>query len=91
MRKMVSRQEFDQAVEALWSEIEYQNNLPRRTDDEANDVAGFLTLVRRYVRKTEDVWADRPGPVTEAHEGLRKISAIALRGMIYTKVLHRDK
>jgi hypothetical protein len=87
----VTREEFDEAVAALWSEIEYQNSLPRRTDsDEAKDVAGFLTLIRRYVRKTEDAWADQPGPVKEAEEGLRKIAAIALRGMVYTRIWHRE-
>ena len=87
MSRMITREEFNFAVEALWSEISYQNSLPRRTDcDEAKDVPGFLTLIRRYVRKTEDDWADNPGPVKEAEEGLRKIAAIAIRGMLYTQV-----
>lgn len=35
---LVTREKFDKAVEALWTEIEYQNALSRRTDDdEAND------------------------------------------------------
>jgi len=90
MSRIISRQEFDTAAEALWSEIEYQNGLPRRTDnDEAKDIPGFLTLIRRYVRKTEDNWSDKPGPVKEAEEGMRKISAIALRCMLYTKIWHR--
>lgn len=85
----VTREEFDCAMEALWSEIEYQNSLPRRTDDEAKEIPGFLTLLRRYTRKTEDNWADLPGPVKSAEEGLRKIAAIALRGMIYTRIWPR--
>jgi hypothetical protein len=27
---IVTREQFDAACEAVWSEIEYQNNLPRR-------------------------------------------------------------
>ena len=88
---VVSRKEFNQVVEALWTEIEYQNSLPRRTVDEAADVPGFCTLMRRYLRKVEDDWADNPGPVKAAEEGLRKLSAIALRGMIYTRIWKRGE
>ena len=78
------------AAEAVWSEIEYQNSLARRTDaDEAKDMPGFLTLLRRYQRKVEDIWADNPGPVEEAEHGMRKLAAICVRAMIYTKVRHR--
>jgi hypothetical protein len=89
--RTVSRDEFDRVVEALWSEIEYQNSLPRRTEDEAQDVPGFCTLMRRYLRKVEDDWADNPGPVKAAEEGLRKLSAIALRGMVYTRIWKRGE
>jgi hypothetical protein len=89
-REGVTREEFDKAVEALWSEVEYVNTLTRRTDDEAQDVPGFLTLLRRYIRIAEDDWADNPGPVQAAEEGLRKLSAIALRGMIYTRIWKRE-
>lgn len=57
----VTREQFDHACEALWSEMEYINDLPRRTDDEAQDVPGFLTLARHYLRKTEADWADNAG------------------------------
>lgn len=93
----ITREQFDQAVEALWSEIEYQNNLPRRTEEEntddrtaeARDVPGFLTLGRRYERKVEDDWADQAAPVEDALHGLRKLSAIYLRAMIYCGVRKR--
>ena len=89
--RIVSKGEFDEAAEALWTEIDYQNNLPRRTEDEAQDVPGFCTLLRRYLRMIEDGWADNPGPVKAAEEGLRKLAAIALRGMVYTKIWKRER
>ncbi len=80
---------FSEAMEAVWLELEYQNTLPRRTDDEAKDVPGFLTLARRYERKVEDDWADQPGPVEDALHGLRKLAAIYIRSMIYTGIRFR--
>ena len=97
---IITREEFDEACDALWTEINYQNNLSRRTADEAKDVPGFLTLGRRYERKIEDDWADQAGTpqVEDALHGLRKVSAIYLRGMIYCGVrdrfdleLHKEK
>jgi hypothetical protein len=89
--RTVSKDEFDRAVEALQTEIAYQDSLPRRTEDEAVDVPGFCTLMRRYLRKVEDDWSDNPGPVKAAEEGLRKLSAIALRGMVYTRIWKRGE
>lgn len=99
MPQTVSRAEFVAAAEAVWQEIEYQNNLPRRTADEAKDVAGFLTLGRTYLRRTEDAWAGNAGveqadgrvQVPEALHGLRKLSAIFLRAMIYNGILTRQR
>ncbi len=88
-REKVTRGEFALAVEALWSELKYQDALPRRTDDEASDIPGFLTLARRYERKVEDDWADQPGPVEDAIHGLRKLGAIYVRAMIYNGVRFR--
>lgn len=93
--KTVSRREFDVACDALWSELQYQDNLPRRTDDEASDVPGFLTLGRRYMRKVEDDWADQAGTgpsvqVEDALHGLRKLSAIFMRAMIYNGIRKRQ-
>ena len=87
----VSRDDFDRVCRAVWTEINYQNIMSRRTADEAKDVPGFLTLARRYIRQTEDVWADNPGveyydgsvQVPEALDGLRKIAAIMIRAMVY--------
>ena len=93
-RSGVDRAEFDKACEAVWSEIQFQDGLSRRTDDEAKDVPAFLTLLRRYVRKVEDSWADFPGErqpdgstqVTQALHGLRKLSAIGIRAMVYNGI-----
>ncbi len=95
---IVQRKDFHEACEAVWTEIEYQNSLERRTDDEAVDVPAFLTLLRRYVRKVEDDWADKPGTtqpeggvkVTNALHGLRKLAAIMVRAMIYNGIRSRD-
>ncbi len=96
--RIISREEFLEACEAVWTEIEYQNNLPRRTDDEAKDVPGFLTLMRCYLRKAEDEWADNPGvmqhdgqvQVESALNRLRSLAAIAVRAMIYNGFYHRS-
>lgn len=86
MARIITREEFDAAVAAVWTEIEYRNSLSRRTEDEAKDVPGFLTLLRRYIRKAEDAWSDNPGTVQpdgsiqveEALHGLRKLAMIAM-------------
>ena len=77
------------ALEAIKSELRYQDNLSRRLNDEAKDVPGFLTLLRRYLRRAEDAWADNPGTVEAQHE-VRKIAAIAVRAMVYTGVKERN-
>ncbi|MBK1666588.1 hypothetical protein CKO28_00840 [Rhodovibrio sodomensis] len=64
--------------------------MPRRTDDEAKDIPGFLTLAGVYERDTAEAWARNPGPVEEAMHGMRKIAAIYVRGMIKTGIRHRD-
>jgi hypothetical protein len=87
--RTVTREEFDEVCEAIWSELEYQNNLPRRTDDEAQNIAAFLTLARRYMRTLEDEWADNAGVTDEALSGLRKVAAIFSRAMIYNGVIKR--
>lgn len=97
MSRKITREEFDIVVEAIWSELKYQNNLPRRTDDEAKDIPGFLTLLRRYIRIAEDDWADNPGEETpygdvqvpKAQHDLRKLAAICARAMIYNGVKYR--
>jgi hypothetical protein len=97
MKKFVTREEFDLACEALWSEMEYINNLPRRTDDEAKDVPGFLSLARVYMRRAEDTWADQPGTVAadgsvqveDALHAVRKVAGIMVRAMVYNGIRHR--
>lgn len=96
-KRTVTREEFDAACEAVWTEIEYQNNLPKRTPDEAKDIPGFLTLLRRYIRKIEEVWSDNPAveqpdgtwTVVDAEHGLRKLAGIAIRAMIYNHIRRR--
>jgi len=100
----ICREEFDQACEAVWTEIEYVNNLPRRTSDEAKDVPGFLTLARLYMDRTAAAWADQPGKpcviirdhepefmvqVPDALAGLRKVAGIMVRAMIYNGAVPR--
>lgn len=98
MSRHVTKEEFDAACSAVWTELEYQNKLPIRTDDEARDVAGFLTLLRVYLRDTENIWAKNSSDCVintlpqcaEALGGLRKIAGIAIRSMIYSGVLARN-
>lgn len=92
--RVVTREEFDRVVAAIWGELQYQDHLPRRTEDEAKDVPGFATLARRYMRHLEDHWADQPGtgepPVVEdALKDLRKLATIFTRAMIYCGVRAR--
>lgn len=97
-QRMVNKIEFDQACDALWTEIEYQNSLPIRTADEATSVPAFLTLLRRYTRKTEDLWSDKAGvrqvdgrtQVPEALHGMRKLAAICIRAMVYNGIRSRS-
>ncbi|TDW20423.1 hypothetical protein EV128_12553 [Rhizobium azibense] len=88
MTKIVTREEFDQAVEAIWGELEYQNELRRRTKDEANNIPGFTSLMNVYVRKTEEDFAMLPTNEPALH-GLRKMAGIAIRGMVYCGVRRR--
>lgn len=94
MPKYVTKEEFDKAVEAVWSEIEYQNSLPRRTNDEAKEIPAFCTMLRQYTHRCEIAWMDNPGEeqpdgkiqVTEALHYLRKVAAIAVRSMVYNGI-----
>ena len=96
-KRYITREMFNEACEAIWSELSYQDSLPIRTSDEAQDVPGFLTLLRRYERKAEDAWADNPGSaqwdgqiqVEEALHALRKLSGICVRAMIYNGIRKR--
>ncbi len=90
MPRNVTRLNFDIACEALWAELQYQDNLPRRTEDEAKDVPGFLTLGRVYAHKAAVDWSDHAGDELALH-GLRKLAAIYLRGMVYCGVRKRER
>lgn len=86
---VVTREQFDDACAALWSEIEYQNDLSRRTEgSEAREVPSYLTLGRVYLDKAATDWAMNEGDELALH-GLRKIAAIFIRGMTYCGVRYR--
>lgn len=88
MKRNVNRTEFNEAIEAVWSEIEYQNDLLRRTDEEAKEPSGFFSLARVYLRRGEDAWADNAG-IEKSLPFLRKLSAIFIRGMVYCGIRYR--
>lgn len=96
MPRLVTRDEFDRACNAVWSEIEYQNTLPRRTDDEAKDVPGFLTLLRcLYAADGGRLGGSARGGAQRARSpgpqrgGMRKLAAICVRAMIYNGIRFR--
>jgi hypothetical protein len=89
MKRTITREEFDAACEAVWSEVEFQDLLPRRTDCEAKDVQGFATLGRVYLREMEDLWASSAGS-EQALPSMRKLAAIFVRGMAYCGIRHRE-
>ncbi len=85
----VTRDQFDSVMEVVWSEITYQNSLPRRTaDGEAKDIPGFLTLGRRYMSKAEAAWADSLNSERASSE-IRKLAAIFVRALVYTDAFYR--
>ena len=98
MPRTITREEFDRACDAIWTEFVYADGNAIRTSDEAKDVPGFCTLLRVYLSKMENDWATKPGvnqgdgsvQVTQALNGLRKVAAIAMRGMIYNGVRGRE-
>lgn len=86
----VTREQFNEAVEAVWGEIIYQNSLPRRTEEgEGKDPAGFAVLGRVYLRQLEVAWTYGEGNEDALHQ-LRKLAAIFVRGMVYNGVRHRE-
>ena len=85
----VTREQFDKAVEAVWTEIQYQNSLERRTGDEAKEPAGFFTLGHVYLRRGEDAWSDNAG-IEACLPSLRKLAAIFVRGMVYCGIRERN-
>ncbi len=53
MPKSVSHEEFESVCEALWTELQYQDNLPRRTDGEAKDMV-YCVIRTRIIRKNHE-------------------------------------
>ena len=99
MPRKITREEFDKAVEAIWSEIEYRNDLERRTDeDEAKDIAGFCTMLRHMLTKCEQDWynwkaSEQPDgqmQVTQCLDWMRKLAAAAATSMIYNGIKERE-
>jgi len=94
----VTREQFDKAMEAVWTEIEYRNNLERRTEeDECKDIAGFCTLLRHMLHKCEQDWyswkaSEQPDgqmQVTECLHWMRKLASGAVIAMVYNGSLNR--
>jgi hypothetical protein len=87
---IITKEQFHDAAAALWTEIEYQNGLARRTEEgEGKDPAAFATLGRVYLRRLEEAWANSAGN-EEALPFLRKLAAIFIRGMIYNGITYRE-
>ena len=90
--KKITRKEFDEACEILWSEIEYQNNLSRRTDEtDAKTPQEFATLGRVYLRTLEEEWAKKHNVNNECLDKLRILAATFLRAVIYCGSKERSK
>ena len=82
--------QFSRAMQVVWEEIEYQNNLKLACNTEAKDPPGFLTLGRRYMARAEIAWADNDDRTLALHE-LRKLAAIFVRAMVYCGAQSREK
>lgn len=93
MTRATSKQNIpsvETAFTAILGELLYQDDLPRRTDDaEAKEVPSFLALLDVYTEKAKRDWAEQAGDEAALH-GLRKIAAIAVRGMVYCGTRIRD-
>lgn len=96
-KRYVTQEQLAEAFHAIADETLYADNMPRRTADEAQDIPGFYTLLRVYLRAGEDTWSGTAGAeqhdgqvqVEEALHNMRKIAAIAIRAMIYNGVRTR--
>jgi predicted component of type VI protein secretion system len=73
--KMASRQ---QVYEAINSERDYQDNLPRSTVKNQMPME-HLAIIERICRDMNDCWYDKPGQPTM--DFMRKIAATAVRCM----------
>ena len=94
---IISFDKLETAFTAVVGESTYVDSLDRRTDDEAQSIPAFLTLLRRYIRQCEEQWVDNPSvkqsngdlQVTECLDTMRKITTIAMRAMIYNGIVNR--
>jgi hypothetical protein len=73
---MPTRQEVYNVID---SERDYQEALPRRTLSH-NTIGDYNTLLRSYLRRTDDAWTDNAGVEASLHV-VRKIAAIGVRAM----------
>ncbi len=79
---------YREVTEVIWHELNHQNSLPRAKDERsAQDLPGFLTLARCYVRRAEDKWVQ--GEEDAALHELRKLAAICVSAMIHCGVRDR--
>ena len=87
---MTTRKEVYAAID---SERDYQESL---VDDRFEkpritlNIAGELVLLREYLRRTEQEYANNPGHVPpKVLDGLRKVAAIAVRALEQNGAPHR--
>jgi len=80
----ITREQFDEAVEAVWNEMRYQNAKPGLR--EPAGVLGWLALGQLYLHRTMEFVRTN---TKESEHGLRKLAAILVRGMISTEIRHR--
>lgn len=74
--------------DAINSERDYQENLPRNTE-KVQVPLEHLTIIKRIVRDMEDSWYDNPGKADMNF--MRKIAAVAVRAMEQHGAPHRSQ
>lgn len=78
---------YNDALNAVNGELDYQDNQAAQGRwggdlGKAKTPQDFLVVLRTYLRRTEDAYTDGGGNNTEVLHGLRKLAAIAIRGMV---------
>jgi len=76
----------DEIIDALNEELEYVSKLNDmgRADQEDYGVEGQLITLSTYSRKALDAWTNNAGSEAALHE-LRKVAAIAIRGLLFAE------
>ncbi len=81
-----------EVVKAINEELAYTATLSAqgRSDEVYYGLPGQLLTLQRYARKALDAWVDNPGNDEALHE-LRKVAAIAVRGLVLEGCPRREK